>query len=489
VTRRAKIVCTIGPATATPERMRELAEAGMDVARLNFSHSSHADHQRIYRLVRRTAELVGRPIGVLADLQGPKIRLGEFADPPVHWRVGDLVTITTEPVVGTAERVSCGYPDLPAEVTTGDRLLIDDGRVVLEVTGTGATDVRTRVIEGGEVSDHKGVSLPGVALSAPALSEKDIDDLRFALELGVDLVALSFVRAPGDVDGVREVMAQAGVHRPVLAKLEMPAAVAALAEVVASFDGMMVARGDLGVELPLEQVPLVQKRAVQLCREQAKPVIVATQMLESMVGSSRPTRAEASDVANAVLDGADAVMLSAETSIGRYPVPAVRTMARIITSTEAGQDGLPQRRQLPDLARPPATQGGAIAAAAAQVARAVGAVALVGFSQTGDTVRRLARLHCELPLFAFTPDPAVRNQLCLSWGVEAFLAPLVHHTDEMFRQVDQAMLELRRGRVGDLVVVVAGSPPGIPGSTNTLRVHQLGSLAPAGAGKEVGDVP
>jgi pyruvate kinase len=489
VTRRAKIVCTIGPATATAERLRELAEAGMDVARLNFSHGTHADHQRIYELVRSTSAVTGRPIGILADLQGPKIRLGEFVDPPVCWRPGDRVAITTEPVPGTADRVSCSYPRLPAEVAPGDRLLIDDGRVALEVLGADATEVHAKVVEGGEISDHKGVSLPGVALSAPALSDKDIEDLQFALGLGVDLVALSFVRSPNDVDGVREVMARSGVRRPVLAKLEKPEAVAKLAEVVASFDGLMVARGDLGVELPLEEVPLVQKRAVQLCREHAKPVIVATQMLESMIGSSRPTRAEASDVANAVLDGTDAVMLSAETSIGRYPVPAVQTMARIITSTEAGQGGLPPQRQLPELAHPPRTQGGAIAAAASQVARSIGATALVAFSQTGDTVRRLARLHCELPLLAFTPDESVRNQLCLSWGVQAFLAPLVHHTDEMSGQVDMAMLALRLGQIGDQVVIVAGSPPGTPGSTNMLRVHQLGSLTPAGGGGKARHVP
>ena len=478
MTRRAKIVCTIGPATASPERLRGLVEAGMDVARLNFSHGSRADHERAYQLVRAAAEAVGRPVGVLADLQGPKIRLGEFASSPVHWRTGDHVVVTGEPGIGTAERVSCTYPALAEEVSAGDRLLIDDGKVVLAVVKVEGPDVHCQVVEGGEVSDRKGVSLPGVALSAPALSDKDTDDLRFALRLGVDLVALSFVRTPGDAARVREVMAAEGVRRPVLAKLEKPEAVAALVEVVRAFDGLMIARGDLGVELPLEQVPVVQKQAIQLCREQAKPVIVATQMLESMIDSSRPTRAEASDVANAVLDGADAVMLSGETSIGRYPVVAVATMARIIAATEAGAAGLPRPLSALTLLPSPRTQGGAIAAAAGQVAQAIGARALVAFTQTGDTVRRLARLHCDLPLLAFTPEPAVRNQLCLSWGVEAHLAPLVHHTDEMFGQVDRELLRLGRGRPGDLVVIVAGSPPGIPGSTNTLRVHKLGSLAP-----------
>lgn len=448
----------------------------MDVARLNFSHGTHAEHEAVVRLIRKVSGEVGRPVGILADLQGPKIRLGRFAASPVAWRTDDQVVITGEDVIGTAERVSCTYRNLAAEVTVGDRLLVDDGKVALEVIGVEGIDVQCRVLEGGEVSDHKGVSLPYVALRVPALSEKDTEDLRFALRLGVDLIALSFVRSPADIEPVRQVMASEGIHRPVLAKLEKPEAVAQLADVVAAFDGLMIARGDLGVELPLEQVPVVQKQAIQLCRDNAKPVIVATQMLESMVNNSRPTRAEASDVANAVLDGADAVMLSGETSVGRYPVLTVATMARIIESTETGVAGLPQERRPPRLTHSPRTQGGAIAAAASMVARSIDARALVAFTQTGDTVRRLARLHCELPLIAFTPDESVRNQLCLSWGVEPFLVPLVQHTDEMFRQVDREMLALGRAETGDVVVIVAGSPPGTPGSTNTLRVHQLGSL-------------
>jgi pyruvate kinase len=325
------------------------------------------------------------------------------------------------------------------------------------------------VVEGGQVSDHKGVSLPNVAVSVPALSEKDTEDLRFALGLGVDLVALSFVRSPDDIKLVHTVMDEAGLRRPVLAKIEKPEAVDQLEAIVEAFDGIMVARGDLGVEMPLDQVPLVQKRAVQLCRELAKPVIVATQMLDSMIENSRPTRAEASDVANAVLDGADALMLSGETSVGRYPVLSVSTMARIVCTTERGSIGVPR------LQHDPRTRGDALTSAASTIARNIGATALVAFTQTGDTVRRLARLHCELPLIACTPDPAVRAQLTLSWGVETYLVPSVEHTDDMFRQVDQTLLE-RGGAAGDHVVIVAGSPPNTPGSTNTLRVHQLGSL-------------
>ncbi|MEN3614581.1 pyruvate kinase [Plantactinospora sp. ZYX-F-223] len=470
VTRRAKIVCTLGPATSSPERIRGLVEAGMDVARLNFSHGSHADHEQVYHLVREAARTTGRAVAVLADLQGPKIRLGRFADGPHEWRTGDSVVITGDAVLGTRDRVSCTYEKLPAEVKPGDRLLIDDGRVAVEVSEVQGNDIRVLVTEGGAVSNNKGVSLPNVAVSVPAMSDKDTEDLRFALGLGVDMVAMSFVRSPDDIKLAHNIMHEVGVHRPVMAKVEKPEAVTHLEAIVNAFDGIMVARGDLGVELPLDQVPLVQKRAVQLCRENAKPVIVATQMLDSMIENSRPTRAEASDVANAVLDGADAVMLSGETSVGKYPVLTVSTMAKIVTTTESGSIGVPR------LQHDPRTHGGALTVAASQIAKAIGAKALVAFSQTGDTVRRLSRLHCDLPLLAFTPVPEVRDLLALSWGVQTFLMPFVQHTDDMFRQVDQALIGLSHANPGDYVVIVAGTPSGTPGSTNTLRVHQLGSL-------------
>jgi pyruvate kinase len=471
VNRRAKIVCTLGPAVDGPDRMRELVAAGMDVARLNFSHGDHADHQKRYQWVREAAAALERPVGILADLQGPKIRLGRFADGQVLWATGETVVITSEEILGTHDRVSCTYEKLPKEVRAGDRLLIDDGKVAVEVVRTDGVDITCRVTEGGPVSNNKGVSLPHVAVSVPALSDKDAEDLRFALNLGVDLVALSFVRSPDDIKLVHEIMDQVGRRVPVIAKIEKPEAVDRLESIVAAFDGLMVARGDLGVEMDLDQVPLVQKRAVQLGRELAKPVIVATQMLDSMIENARPTRAEASDVANAVLDGADAVMLSGETSVGKYPIVTVQTMARIVSTTEAGE------LNAPGLQHDPRTRGGAITNAAYHVAEAVNARALVAFSQTGDTVRRLARLHSKLPLLAFTPDPGVRNQLTLSWGTETFLVDSVEHTDAMFRQVDQAMLGLGRGLPGELVVVVAGTPANTPGSTNTLRIHQLGSLS------------
>ena len=470
VTRRVKIVCTMGPATAQPERMLGLVEAGMDVARMNFSHDTRENHKTIYEMVRAAAKQADRAVAVLADLQGPKIRLGKFADGPHRWETGDRVVITSDDILGTKERVSCTYTKLPQEVKTGDRLLIDDGKVAIEVTNVEGNNIQCLVTEGGPLSNNKRVSLPNVAVSVPAMSEKDEEDLRFALKLGVDLVALSFVRSPEDIKLVHQVMDEEGRRVPVIAKVEKPEAVEHLEAIVLAFDGVMVARGDLGVELPLDQVPLVQKRAVQLCRENAKPVIVATQMLDSMIENSRPTRAEASDVANAVLDGTDAVMLSGETSVGKYPVLTVSTMAKIVTTTEAGSIPVPR------LQHDPRTHGGALTVAASQIARNIGAKALVAFSQTGDTVRRLARLHCDLPLYAFTPVAEVRNTLALSWGVETFETDFVEHTDDMFRQVDAKMLGLGLAKPGDYVVVVAGSPPNAPGSTNTLRVHQLGSL-------------
>jgi len=325
-----------------------------------------------------------------------------------------------------------------------------------------------RVTEGGPVSDNKGISLPGMNVSVPAMSEKDIADLEFALDLRVDIVALSFVRSPADIDLVHKIMDEKGARLPVVAKLEKPEAVDNLEAIVLAFDAVMVARGDLGVELPLEHVPLVQKRAIQIARENAKPVIVATQMLESMITNSRPTRAEASDVANAVLDGADAVMLSGETGVGRYPIKTVRTMAQIIEAVEDGPVNVPPLNHVPR------TKRGVLSYAARDIGERLSARAIVTFTQSGDTARRLARLHTRLPLLAFTPEAAVRSQLSMSWGVETFLVDSVDSTDAMVRQVDHAMLSIERFQPGDLVVVVAGSPPGTAGSTNLIRVHRLG---------------
>jgi len=469
MTRRAKIVCTMGPATSSEEGIAALLDAGMNVARMNFSHGDYADHKVIYERLRAAAKSADKALAILADLQGPKIRLGRFSDGPHDWNTGDRVTITVEDVVGTRDRVSTTYSGLAQDARPGDRLLIDDGKVGLVVTQVEGNDVECSVTEGGPVSNNKGISLPGMNVSVPAMSQKDIDDLKFALSLGVDFIALSFVRSPADVDLVHSVMDEVGAPRlPVIAKLEKPEAVANLEAIVLAFDGIMVARGDLGVELPLEQVPLVQKRAVQIARENARPVIVATQMLDSMIEHSRPTRAEASDVANAVLDGADALMLSGETSVGKYPIIAVKTMAKIIEAVEA------ESVSVPPLTHVPRTRRGVLSYAARDIGERLEAKALVAFTSSGDTLRRLARLHTPLPLLAFTPLEETRNQLALTWGVKTFVTPTVETTDAMVEQVDVAMLKIPGYEPGDTVVIVAGSPPNTSGSTNLIRVHRLG---------------
>ncbi|KZE98697.1 pyruvate kinase [Rhodococcus sp. EPR-157] len=440
----------------------------MDVARLNFSHGDHPDHQANYERVRAASNATGKAVGILADLQGPKIRLGRFAEGKTTWANGELVRITVDECEGTHDRVSTTYKELAQDAKEGDRLLVDDGKVGLVVTGVEGNDVLCRVTEGGPVSNNKGVSLPGMNVSVPALSEKDIADLEFALALGVDFIALSFVRSPADIELVHAIMDRVGRRVPVIAKLEKPEAVDNLEAIVLAFDAVMVARGDLGVELPLEQVPLVQKRAIQIARANAKPVIVATQMLESMIENSRPTRAEASDVANAVLDGTDAVMLSGETSVGKYVMETVRTMARIVETVETEGDSVPP------LTHVPRTKRGVISYAARDIGERLDAKALVAFTQSGDTVRRLARLHTSLPLLAFTSIPEVRSQLALSWGTETFLVPEVATTDAMVLEVDKALLELGRYNKGDQVVIVAGAPPGTVGSTNLIHVHRIG---------------
>ena len=467
--RRAKIVCTLGPSTATTERIEQLVEAGMDIARLNLSHGSYEDHTAVYQAVRRASNVTGRAVGVLVDLQGPKIRTTRFSGGPIELVAGDTFTITTREVDGTQEIVGTTFTGLAGDVAVGDTLLIDDGKVELVATDVSDTDVVCQVVEGGTVSNNKGINLPGVAVSVPALSEKDEADLRWALKLTADWIALSFVRSADDIRRVHEIMDEEGVRLPVIAKIEKPQAVENLDEIVAAFGGIMVARGDLGVELPLEQVPLVQKRAIEIARRNAKPVIVATQVLESMIENPRPTRAEASDAANAVLDGADALMLSGETSMGAHPIEAVKTMARIIENTEeTGFD------RIAPLNYPAQTVSGAITRAAADIATTVGASYLVTFTTSGGSARALARLRPRMPMLAFTPRSATRSQLALTWGVETFLVPNVRHTDDMALQVDQALLDQSRCPEGSRVVIAAGSPPGVEGTTNALRVHAVG---------------
>jgi pyruvate kinase len=476
--RRAKIVCTMGPAVEAPGKVEQLIAAGMNMARLNLSHGSYEEHQSRLDAVRNAAKKADVPVAILVDLQGPKIRLARFAHGPHDLSRGDVFTITIDDIEGTKDRVGTTYKGLPGDCKPGDRILIDDGKVTVEVTSVTTTDVITKVIEPGAVSNNKGINLPGVAVSVPALSEKDIEDLRWGLKAGADFIALSFVRSADDITDVHRIMDEEGIRIPVIAKIEKPQAVANLQGIVAAFDGIMVARGDLGVELPIEDVPLVQKHCIELARDAAKPVIVATQMLDSMITNSRPTRAEATDCANAVLDGADALMLSGETSVGDFAIEAVETMARIIQKTEEG--GLERIRPM---INSPRTKGGAITKAATEVGAIVEAKYLVTFTQSGDTARRMSRLRSPIPILALTPEVGTYNRLALTWGVEPMITEMVKHTDDMVKLVDTVLIDSARAKKGENVMIVAGSPPGIPGSTNAMRVHivgdAVGGAAPA----------
>jgi len=459
----------MGPAVESAQKVKALIEAGMNMARLNLSHGSYEEHQVRFDQIRAAAKEAGRSVAILVDLQGPKIRLARFVNGPHELARGDIFTITTDEVDGTKDRVGTTYKGLVGDCKVGDLILIDDGNVTVQVIDVKGNDVVTKVIEPGAVSNNKGINLPGVAVSVPAMSEKDIADLRWGLRAGADFIALSFVRNAADIKGVHSIMDEEGIRIPVIAKIEKPQAVENIAEIVDAFDGIMVARGDLGVELPIEDVPLVQKLCVELARDMAKPVIVATQMLDSMISNSRPTRAEATDCANAVIDGADALMLSGETSIGEFPIEAVQTMARIIQKTEEG--GLDRIRPIRTA---PRTKGGAITKAATEVGAIVDAKYLVAFTQSGDSARRMSRLRSPIPILAMTPEVGTYNRLSLSWGVESMLTPIVGATDEMVKLVDTVLIDSGRADIGDNVMIVAGSPPGIPGSTNAMRVHRVG---------------
>jgi pyruvate kinase len=447
--------------------MDALIQAGMNLARLNMSHGDYAEHGERLNEVRRAAEAAGKPIAVFADLQGPKIRLGRFEAGPVVLVNGATFTITVDDILGDVDRCSTTFKGLPGDVSAGDSILIDDGRVELRATQVTDTDVVCEVVVGGPVSNNKGINLPGVAVSVPALSEKDTDDLRWALRQGVDMVALSFVRSAKDIVDVHRIMDEEGRRVPVIAKIEKPQAVDNLDEIIDAFDAFMVARGDLGVELPLEDVPIVQKRIIRAARTWAKPVIVATQMLESMISAPRPTRAEASDVANAVLDGADAVMLSGETSVGAYPIETVSVMARIIGAVEEHGFG-----GINEIEWDPHTTGGVIAMAAAEVAGRLGARYLVAFSKSGDTARRLSRLRSEIPVICFTPLIQTQRELSLLWGVTTFITH--EHTDfpDLLEEVDTILEREQLCEPRDRLVVVYGSPMGISGKTNALMVHR-----------------
>jgi pyruvate kinase len=468
--RRAKIVATLGPATDNEDVLAGLIRAGLNVARLNMSHGDIGDHQRRLELIRKVSESLKKPVAVLADLQGPKIRVGRFKNGSETLEEGASFSVTINDIAGTKEIVSTSHTGLIDDVSIGDDLLIDDGRIKLTVKNKTLDTLECLVIEGGVISDNKGLNLPGVMVSVPALSEKDESDLKWALLNDIDWVALSFVRNGQDVERVHEIMRETNTWVPVIAKIEKPQAVENLDEILEKFDGIMIARGDLGVELPLEMVPLVQKDAITRARNAGKPVIVATQMLESMITASRPTRAEASDVANAILDGADALMLSGETSVGANPVLVVSTMSKVIEHVE--QEALDKLIKLEPQTRISVAR--ALTASAIVVGEFIGAKYLIAFSETGRSARLIARHRSKIPILTYTPLPKVLRQLSLIWGVTAYLVGVVHHTDEMVDLVDRDLLARGYAKEEELVVIVAGVPPGIPGTTNGMRVHKVG---------------
>ena len=473
--RRAKIVCTLGPATSGHEMLEKLISSGMDVARLNFSHGTHEAHQKTIDELR-DAQVKGRkPVGVLADLQGPKIRIGQIAGGAIELVEGHQLEVTTdEAVVGTTQLVSTTYEHLAADVKAGDRILLDDGLLELKVLSTDRVRlVRTEVVHGGVLKDHKGINLPGVALRAAALTPKDREDLVFALKAGVDMVALSFVRSPADLDDCREAMQAAGRVVPIIAKLEKPEAIQRLDEILAKTDGVMVARGDLGVEIPPEEVPAIQKDIIRRANALGLPVIVATQMLNSMIEHPRPTRAEASDVANAIFDNTDAVMLSGETASGKYPIEAVEMMNRIVEAAETAKRQLFPRVGTGEAMTIPADFPDVACGIACRAARETGATHIIAFTFTGTTARLLSRYRPSVPIIAFSPSQEVRRRLALLWGVTPRVLEPLNETEEMVRRVEEELLARGIAKRGDRIVIVFGAPIGQPGKINSLRLHTI----------------
>jgi len=470
-----KILCTLGPASIDESVLRAMIAAGMDLARLNFSHGTHEDHAKVFELVHRVSADVGSHIGIVADLQGPKIRTGELENgQPVQLVPGATLTITIDECLGTAQRVSTTYQHLAEDVRPGDHILLDDGLLVLEVKSKTRSEVTCEVVVGGPLSEHKGINLPGVKVSAPSLTAKDREDLDFALSLGVDYVALSFVRQPEDVLELRGLCRRGLDCTPIIAKLEKPEALARLPEVIAAADAIMIARGDLAVELSPEQVPVWQKRIIAECALQGKPVITATQMLESMRSNPQPTRAEASDVANAIFDGTDAVMLSAETAIGKYPVETVTMMRRIASAAEAEQSRWRHREWLKKPEDAEATIPDAISHAAVTVAEEVGAKAIIAFTESGSTARQVSKRRPRMQILAFTPVEATARRCSLYWGVQTILVDNVSDTEEMIRLTADEVKRLGYVETGDRVVLTAGVPMGQPGSTNTISIETIG---------------
>ncbi len=475
--RRAKIVCTLGPATTNPEMLERMLAGGMDVARLNFSHGSHEQHAKSIEWLRAASLKVRKAVGILGDLQGPKIRTGRLEKGAIELVEGKEFSITTdETVQGNEEIVSTTYPHLAADVSVGDRILLDDGLLELKVLFTDKKQlVRTEVVHGGTLKNNKGINLPGVALRAEALTAKDREDLIFGIKAGIDYVALSFVRNPADLDVARQAMAEAGRQVPIIAKLEKPEALARLDAILDKADGVMVARGDLGVEIPPEEVPAIQKDIIRRANLRGLPVIVATQMLNSMIDHPRPTRAEASDVANAVFDGTDALMLSGESASGKYPLESVQMMERIILSAESAMRAARQQQTAGkgDPRVIPAPFPEVICGVACRAAREAGASLIAAFTLTGTTARLLSRYRPTVPIVAFSPNQEVRRRLALLWGVVPRVLEPMLETEAMVKRVEEELLSRGLAQKGDKVVIVFGAPVGQPGKINSMRLHTI----------------
>ena len=469
--RRTKIVCTIGPSSASAEVLDRLAAAGMDVARLNFSHGDPAWHAEVVHRIREGQARWGKPMAILQDLQGPKVRLGRFAGGSAWLKMGETFTLTSEPAMGTHERATITQPELLSALKPGDPVWMDDGLVQLKVEVVRGGDVQCRVTAGGRVDDHKGISLPRVQRPASCLTAKDREDLTFGVNLGVDFVAISFVRSAADLQEVKGALRELGADVPLVAKIERAEAVTNLPDILRLVDAVMVARGDLGVEVPLEEVPVIQKAVIRQARAAKVPVIVATQMLESMVEHVRPTRAEVSDVATAIFDGADAIMLSAETATGRHPVEAAELMARI---AERAEQSVPRARAERRRQEEVSGFSEAIADAACHAARDLRASAIVAFTQSGFTARLISHERPEVPIIALTPYPEVQRRLALWWGVSSRLVRKVETTDEMLEEAEAALLADGSVGGGDVLVIISGAPMWVTGTTNLLKLHRVG---------------
>ncbi|MFE8599229.1 pyruvate kinase [Archangium violaceum] len=466
--RKAKIICTLGPSSDSAEVIEELIRSGMNVARLNFSHGSHDQHRRRVNLIRRASKKLGMPVAILQDIQGPKIRLGKFEGGCLEVKTGQTVVVTTRELLGCENIIPTPIRSLPRDVEPGHPILLDDGRVRLRVKKVQGKDVTCTVELGGMLKDHKGLNLPGAHVSVPTITEKDAEDLAFGQEVGVDYVALSFVRTANDIKEARKLVAK--LNTPLIAKIEKPQAVANLEAIAREADGIMVARGDLGVEMPLEKLPAIQKRMVATVNRMGGLVIVATEMLESMVNNARPTRAEVSDVANAILDGADAVMLSGETAAGKYPVQAVATMARIVEETESGVVRNMEHPPFPD-AQDDISTGVAAAAVAAAEQMKIGTI--VAYTERGLTARLISEFRPTARIIALTPNPETVNRMALYWGVKALQVGRLQSTDAMLRQVRRLCRDEGICKVGTPVVIVAGVPLNEPGRTNMMSVHRI----------------